>query len=571
MTSNPQGRLPNLSAVATLAVTIPAKTAAFALTLLAVMACITASSVVSYAQIPAPTILYAFQQEPTDVIEPNGPIAQGTDGNLYGTGGNRGANNVGGVFKITPAGVETLLVSFPAAWNACAEGLTLATDGNFYGACIIGGANQAGFIYRVTPAGVLTDIHDFPGDTTGCCPSSAPVLGADGDLYGTTSEYGSSSAPFVVYRISTAGVYKTLYTFSDGNSVPSVLTAGSDGNFYGTEADADGYGNVGGVFRVSAGGAFKLLYGFDNSVNVYGPSTGVVRDSNGELYGTTNFPSGTGNGALYDVTTGGKLTDILNFSSSLNFDDATNNMMQASNGQLYGASYGGGSAARGGLYELTTANVFTSYSFTDFDTDVNATGGNPTAPLMQNTNGLLYGINFAGGPPEAQGTFFSVNIGASPFIALLTPVYSGEEGAKVQILGQGFSSSSVVKFGGTEATTTTLTGSTFIQATVPAGALTGDVTVTTGSTVLSTVSSYSITPTLKSFNPPSGPVGTEVTIIGTGLKQATKVTFDNVSATFTVNSDSQITATVPSGAAIGKIKVTTKGGTATSSTSFTVN
>jgi uncharacterized protein (TIGR03437 family) len=97
------------------------------------------------------------------------------------------------------------------------------------------------------------------------------------------------------------------------------------------------------------------------------------------------------------------------------------------------------------------------------------------------------------------------------------------------------------------------------------------VTVTTESTVLSTLSSYKITPTVKTFTPSSGPVGTEVTITGTGLTQATKVTFDNLSATFTVNSDSQITATVPAAAATGKIKVTTKGGSATSSKSFTVN
>jgi uncharacterized repeat protein (TIGR03803 family) len=547
-----------------------AKTAAFALTLLAIMACVATSSVLAYAQIPAPTLLYPFQGGTTDVAFPWGLVAQGRDGNLYGTAQARGADgNNGGVFMVTPAGVETLVGSFPGTWVSCGFGLTLALDGNFYGTCQLGGANNAGLIYRVTPAGVFTDIYDFLDRTTdACCPIGGLVLGANGDLYGVSNEYGESSSPTVAFSISTAGVYKTLYTFSDGNNYPSVLTAGADGNFYGTEADADGYGNVGGVFRLSSTGTFKLLYGFDNSVNVDGPSTGVVRDSNGKLYGATAFPSGTGNGALYDVTTGGKLTDIYNFPASLNFDESANNMIQASNGELYGASYNGGTSAVGGLYELTSANVFSSYSFA---TDSNM-GGNPGAPLMQNTNGILYGINSAGNAAVAgYGTVFQLDIGADPFIALLTPVYSGKEGAQVQILGQGFSKSSVVKFGGTEATTTKLTGSTFILATVPTGALTGDVTVTTGSTVLSTVSTYSITPTLKSFTPSSGPVGTEVTITGTGLTQATEVTFDNVSATFTANSDSQITATVPAGAATGTIKVTTKGGSATSSTSFTVN
>jgi hypothetical protein len=150
-------------------------------------------------------------------------------------------------------------------------------------------------------------------------------------------------------------------------------------------------------------------------------------------------------------------------------------------------------------------------------------------------------------------------------------VRSGAEGAQVGILGQGFSSSSVVKFGGTAATTTARTGATYILATVPTGALTGDITVTTGSTVLSTPAIYKITPTYKSFTPPSGPVGTVVTFNGTGLTQTTKVTIDKISASFTVVSDSEITATVPAGAATGKIVVTTKGGSVTGSTNFTVN
>jgi uncharacterized repeat protein (TIGR03803 family) len=544
-----------------------ANRARFALALIAVIVGIAASAIPSHAQIPSPTVANQFQGGTTDVAFPWGPMAQGQDGNLYGTGQGRGANNVGGVFKLTPAGVETLVASFPGTWTNCGFGLTLAMDGNFYGACTIGGANNAGFIYRVTPAGGLADIYDFLNRTTdACCPLGALVLGANGDLYGTTGDL-SASSPQVAFSVSTAGVYKTLYTFANGNSVPSLLTAGGDGNFYGTEADADGYGNVGGVFRIAAGGSFKLLYGFNNTVNVYAPSSGVVRDTNGKLYGTTRFPSGTGNGALYDVTTGGVLTDIYNFPATLNFDESANNMMQASDGNLYGASYNGGTSANGGLYELTSANVFSSYSFPAGSN----MGGGPEAPLMQATNGIIYGSNSYGDGVAFYGTVFELNIGAAPFISLVTPVYSGKVASTVGILGQGFSSASVVEFGGTKATTTKLTGTAYILATVPTGALTGDITVTTGSTVLSTTASYKITPTYKSFTPASGPVGTVVTFNGTGLTQTTKVTIDKISASFTVVSDSEITATVPTGAATGKIVVTTKGGSVTSSTNFTVN
>src|SRR5262249_23780321 len=73
------------------------------------------------------------------------------------------------------------------------------------------------------------------------------------------------------------------------------------------------------------------------------------------------------------------------------------------------------------------------------------------------------------------------------------------------------------------------------------------------------------------FSPTSGPVGTSVTITGTGPKQTTKVTFDGKSATFTVIKDTEVTADVPTGGVTGKIAVVTKGGSASSATSFTVN
>jgi hypothetical protein len=98
--------------------------------------------------------------------------------------------------------------------------------------------------------------------------------------------------------------------------------------------------------------------------------------------------------------------------------------------------------------------------------------------------------------------------------------------------------------------------------------------VTTGATTLTSPQTYKVNSTIKSFTPPSGPPTTLVTITGSGLIQATTVKLGTVKATtFTVVSDSEVTAVVPSGLAAGavKISITTKGGTATSSTKFTVN
>jgi len=106
---------------------------------------------------------------------------------------------------------------------------------------------------------------------------------------------------------------------------------------------------------------------------------------------------------------------------------------------------------------------------------------------------------------------------------------------------------------------------------VPAGALTGPVTVTTFTSTLTGDRNFLVVPQVKSFSPASGVVGTSVTITGVSLTQTTGVTIGTKAATFTVNSDTQVTATVPAGAKTGKtITITTAGGIATSKDKFAV-
>jgi hypothetical protein len=147
-------------------------------------------------------------------------------------------------------------------------------------------------------------------------------------------------------------------------------------------------------------------------------------------------------------------------------------------------------------------------------------------------------------------------------------------GAHVGMFGQGFSSASVVKFGGVASTSLTLSGTTYLTAKVPVGAHTGAVTVTTGSITLTSPQTFKVKPKITSFSPSSGTIGTLVTINGSGLIQASAVKFGTVKATtFTVVSDSEVTADVPSGLSPGavRISITTPGGTANSPTKFTVN
>lgn len=194
-------------------------------------------------------------------------------------------------------------------------------------------------------------------------------------------------------------------------------------------------------------------------------------------------------------------------------------------------------------------------------------GKNPDSLPMQQTNGTIYGLALAGGT-RGDGVFYDFSFGARTIVKLVCA--SGKIGTTVGILGGGFTGATSVTFNG-KAAGFTVKSDSYLTATVPAGATTGVVKVTTPNGVLNSNTKFRVTPLILSFTPSSGPVGTPVMITGSGLTQTTKVTFGGVTATsFTVNSDTLVTATLPTGAKTGKIVITTPGGTATSTATFTV-
>ncbi len=166
--------------------------------------------------------------------------------------------------------------------------------------------------------------------------------------------------------------------------------------------------------------------------------------------------------------------------------------------------------------------------------------------------------------------------GNQPTVTSFSPT-SGPVGTAVDIQGTNFTGVTSVTFNGTPDPSYTVNSSSDISAHVPNGASTGPIAVTTGNGTGTSSTSFQVTtsgggsPTVTSFTPTSGPVGTNVSITGTGFTGATAVTFGGVAATnYTVNSDTSINANVPGGAQTGQIGVTNPNGTGLSTTSFTV-
>jgi uncharacterized repeat protein (TIGR03803 family) len=455
------------------------------------------------AQAITPTTVHDFNGTPGPVNPNIEAIAQGRDGNLYLTsfGGSGGAVNCsvtycGEAFNITPSGTVTDVFDFSN--NSCPAdfcgyyaygGLTLGADGNFYGATYRGGTTgDNGTVFQLTPAGVATALHNFAGTSDGSHPYGAPIQGTNGIFYGTTT---SASVPdSTAYSVTSSGVFTTQHTFTgtDGQTVYAPLVQGTDGNFYGDTAAGGTSGN-GVIFKMTPLGTVTVLHNFtgtDGSNSTFP----LIQASDGNFYGSTYAGGTAGAGVIFKITPSGTYTVLHNINGTTDGNGPWGSLVQATDGKLYGVTNNASVGNLGTIYSVTTSGTFTTlYSFTG-STD----GSTPMSPLRQHTNGLLYGTTFAGGDVNncssnvggsivlGCGEVYSLDIGAAPFVSLVTT--SGRVGDQIGILGQGFTSASVVKFAGTQATTITLSGTTFIAATVPVGAVTGNVTVTTGSTTL---------------------------------------------------------------------------------------
>ncbi len=322
------------------------------------------------------------------------------------------------------------------------------------------------------------------------------------------------------------------------------------------------------MFRITPSGKLTVFYTFDvtHGDQPYSP---LIQGNDGNFYGTITGGGSTGLGTVFKLTPTGKITVLFNFAAGAGPSVPYAGLVQATDGFFYGNTFQGGTKSDGAVFRINANGQLSSLH--DFDA---TTGAIPEVTLLQHTNGILYGDTVQGGTSIPAcgnlgcGVFYRWNAGLKPFVSLVST--SGKIGKIIEILGQGFTGTTGVSFNGVAATFKVVSA-TYMTAVVPTGATTGSVTVATPGGTLTSNKIFRVTPVILSFSPTSGKVDTSVVIMGNSLTQTTRVTFGGVKATtFTANSDTQVTATVPTGAVTGKIGITTLGGTATSSGTFTV-
>jgi len=499
-------------------------------------------------------------------------LAQGQDGNLYSTIQTNGANNAGSVYKISTAGQYDMLYSFCAEAGHCAltganptGGVTLGFDGNLWGTTLNGGTDGAGTVFKVTPAGTLTDVYNFTNGTDDSAPNFTVLQGQDGNIYGVSEEqYSGQYGSF--FKLTTKDkITAHPFNYTDG-ATPSLPVQGTDLNFYGTtQTGGDPTCKCGVVYKATAAGKITVLHkftGYPSDGNR--PIGNLVQGADGNFYGTTYVGGSQNLGAVFKITPSGAYTLLYNFGSVT--EDATEpiaGLTAGTDGNFYGVGAAGG-LRYGALFKITSTGKETVlYNFCVVSC---LDGFAPTTPMVLHTDGKFYG-NTAGNS-NGGSVFYSFDAGLKPFAKLVT--WYAKDGATVEILGQGFTGTTGVSFNGVAAKFNNASD-TYMTATVPAGALSGPVTVTTFTSTLTSDRNFLVAPQIKSFSPASGIVGSTIAITGVSLTQTTAVTIGTKAAKFKVSSDTELTATIPAGAKTGKtITITTAGGTASSTAKFAV-
>ena len=343
-------------------------------------------------------VLYKFCSQPNcaDGFMPVGALTRDKDGNFFGTTGYGGAHNGGVAFELTPNAdktqwTETVLHDFCSA-NNCADGVGPGTGllldelGNLYGATKAGGANQAGTVFELTPNTGRTQwtetvIYSF------CSVQAPPSNCADG-------------------------------------RIPQAITADEDGNLYGTTLEYD----VGIMHLFGTGTVFKLapndtktqwtettLFKFcvqsgrgvdPPQCPTPGPVSGdLVVGAKGALYGMTRSGGATHRGVVFELRPGKAgapwlVKDLHDFCSQPGCDDGRypeGGLIKDNDGDLFGATSGGGSNARGTVFELTRKNSHAASPWSETVLhDFSSTDGSPHNPLVMDQDGNLYGATRTG-------------------------------------------------------------------------------------------------------------------------------------------------------------------------------
>ena len=366
-------------------------------------------------------VLHTFNWSPSEGASPHASLLPDSAGSLYGTTVYGGASGGGTVFTVRNDGTGfVVLHSFAGgvadgSWPYAS--LILDDAGYLYGTTELGGASLVGTVFRLkTDGSGFTVLLSFEGGTSdGANPDAALILDGAGNLYGTTTN-GGTSGYGTVFRLRTDGTgCAVLHNFmggtSDGANPDAALVLDGAGNLYGTSENS-GASGFGTVFKLKTDGSgFALLHSFAGPASDgVAPEAPLILDGAGNLYGTTRGGGATGYGTVFRLRTDGTSYALLHSFIWSPTDGASPYapLLLDGGGMLLGTTLNGGKSGGGTVFGLKTDGTGYTllHSFPSDATD----GVNPYAALILDGAGNLYGTTSFGGGVGTVGTVFSLPV-----------------------------------------------------------------------------------------------------------------------------------------------------------------
>ena len=288
-------------------------------------------------------------------------------GNIYGTTSQGGAYDFGIVYKIDTAGHFSVLYSFAGGADGGFPigGVTVDGAGSIYGTTASGGTGSVGVVFKLDTSGHETVLHTFTGGPDGASPDAAAILDSSGNLYGTASLGGTLNLG-VVFKIDSTGKYTVLHNFGgtgDGIVPYAPLIRDAQGDLFGTTT-AGGPANAGVVFKIDASGNESVLYAFQGGLDGGVPYAPLIVDHSGNLYGTTS-QGGPGNvGVVFRVDPTGHEKVLYSWPGAPTGSWPEAGLIRDAKGNLYGTAYSGGAGNSGAVFKLSPQRQETVlYSF----------------------------------------------------------------------------------------------------------------------------------------------------------------------------------------------------------------
>lgn len=330
-------------------------------------------------------------------------------------------------FGASPQYQLTTLATFNGTNGANPEGsVIVGADGNIYGTTYNGGAQNDGTVFKIAAGThLLTTLGTFNGGN-GAHPAAALFADPSGNLYGTTSGGPTGSTVGSAFEVA-AGTHTltNLGVFASpifGKSYSGLL-ADSNGNLYGTTVPINGGPNNGAIFEIAAGThAISTVATFNGGYGTY-PEGNLIADANSNLYGTAHFGGISEYGTVFEMAAGTHALTALAFFNGANGQNPTNaGLISDAGGNLYGTAQGGEQYDGGSVFEVASGThaLTTLVAFNGLD------GAGPFGSLIADASGNFYGTTEGSGA-YGYGTVFEFDVGTKSLTTLFS--FAGANGA----------------------------------------------------------------------------------------------------------------------------------------------